>query len=145
MRRNQRLQRPEQFGRVRREGKSWAHPFFVLNAVRNRAGRTRCGFVTSKKLGKAHDRNRAKRRAREAVRLVYEEIAPGYDLVFVLRSAVLDAPFADLQQAVVTMLERAKLWRPHQEHQARKGTPDEQDRVVVDSGLPTLDITIDPA
>jgi ribonuclease P protein component len=112
MRRNQRLQRPEQFGRVRREGKSWAHPFFVLNAVRNRAGRTRCGFVTGKKLGKAHDRNRAKRRAREAVRLVYEEIAPGYDLVFVLRSAVLNAPFVDLQQAVTTMLERAKLWRP---------------------------------
>jgi ribonuclease P protein component len=125
MRRNQRLQRPEQFGRVRREGKSWAHPFFVLNAARNRAGRTRCGFVTGKKLGKAHDRNRAKRRVREAVRLVYEEIAPGYDLVFVLRSAVLDAPFVALQQAVVTMLERAQLWQPHQEHAGCNGTIDD--------------------
>ncbi len=145
MRRNQRLQRPEQFGRVRREGKSWAHPFFVLNAARNRAGRTRCGFVTGKKLGKAHDRNRAKRRTREAVRLVYDHIAPGYDLVFVLRSAVLDAPFVDLQQAVATTLERAKLWRPRPADEGRKGISDDQDRTVVDSGVPTLDITTDTA
>ena len=138
MRRNQRLQRPEQFGRVRREGKSWAHPFFVLNATRNRAGRTRCGFVTGKKLGKAHDRNRAKRRAREAVRLVYDQIAPGYDMVFVLRVAVLDAPFSELQQAVVTMLERAKLWRAAPPPPASEGTSDENDRAVVDPGLPTL-------
>ncbi len=145
MRRNQRLQRPEQFGRVRRAGKSWAHPFFVLNAVRNRTGRTRCGFVTGKKLGKAHDRNRAKRRAREAVRLMYDQITPGYDVVFVLRVAVLDASWSELQQAVVTMLERAKLWRAVPMPPASKGTSDENNCAVVDPGLPTLRVTADTA
>jgi len=110
MRRNQRLRRPDQFGRVRREGKTWAHPLLILNASRNRTGRTRCGFVVSKQLGKAHDRNRAKRRTREAVRLVYDQIPPGYDLVFVVRTPVLVAPFEVLRSAVVALLQRAALW-----------------------------------
>ena len=141
MRRNQRLQRPEQFGRVRRAGKSWAHPFFVLNAARNRAGRTGCGFVTGKKLGKAHDRNRAKRRMREAVRLLYDQITPGYDLVFVLRTNVLDAPFDDLQQALAATLQRAKLWQSSVD----KGASDASDRPFADTAVSTLHITTDTA
>lgn len=110
MRRSQRLQRPEQFQRVRRGGMSWSHPLFVLTGARNRVGRTRCGFVVGKRLGKAHDRNRAKRRLREAVRLVYPHIAPGYDLVFVVRASVLHVPFSELLQALAEVLRRAGLW-----------------------------------
>src|SRR5919202_6187430 len=110
MRRNQRLRRPDQFGRVRRSGKTWAHPRLSLSAMRNRTGRTRCGFVVGKQIGKAHDRNRAKRRTREAVRLVYAQIAPGWDLVFIIRSSVLRAPFAAVLAAVRELLRRAGLW-----------------------------------
>jgi len=81
-----------------------------LNAAKNRAGRTRCGFVVGKKIGKAHDRNRAKRRAREAVRRVYPSILPGYDLVFILRAPVLAAPFDALLDAIQALLARARLW-----------------------------------
>jgi len=110
MRRNQRLRRPEQFGRVRRDGKTWAHPLLSLNAARNRVGRTRCGFVVGKQIGKAHDRNRAKRRAREAVRRAFPNILPGWDLVFVLRAPVLTAQFDALCGAIQTLLVRAGLW-----------------------------------
>ncbi len=112
MRRNQRLRRPEQFGRVRREGKTWTHALFMLNVAKNRTGRTRCGFVVGKRIGKAHDRNRAKRRTREAVRLAYEGIVPGWDLVFVVRTPVLDAPFSELTDAVEELLRRAGVWLP---------------------------------
>jgi len=97
---------------VRREGKTWTHPWLTLNAARNRTGRTRCGFVVGKQLGKAHDRNRAKRRTREAVRLAYAGIAPGWDLVFIIRLPVLDVPFAALERAVHDLLRRAGLWAP---------------------------------
>jgi ribonuclease P protein component len=110
MRRNQRLRRPEQFGRVRRDGKTWSHPLLSLNASRNRVGRTRCGFVVGKQLGKAHDRNRAKRRTREAVRLLYPHVASGWDIVFIVRPAVLQAPFEAILGAVQELLQRAKLW-----------------------------------
>jgi len=110
MRRNQRLRQSEQFSRVRREGKTWSHAWLSLNAARNRAGRTRCGFVVGKQLGKAHDRNRAKRRVREAVRQIYPNIARGWDLVFVVRSSVIDAPFDRLLDVVRGLLQRANLW-----------------------------------
>ena len=84
----------------------------TLNAVRNRTGRTRCGFIVGKQLGKAHDRNRAKRRTREAVRLAYSQIAPGWDIVFIVRPRVLEVPFETLERAVQDLLRRAGLWIP---------------------------------
>lgn len=142
MRRSQRLQRPEQFQRVRRDGKSWSHPLFIMNAARNRVGRTRCGFVVGKQLGKAHDRNRAKRRVREAVRRLYSNIAPGYDLVFVVRTAALHAPFPDLQQAITELLKRAQLWVPPDANDGNQGATDGPvDRTGADSVLPALHLT----
>jgi ribonuclease P protein component len=142
MRRSQRLQRPEQFQRVRRDGKSWSHPLFIMNAARNRVGRTRCGFVVGKQFGKAHDRNRAKRRAREAVRRVYANIAAGYDLVFVVRAPAAHVSFADLQQAITELLTRARLWVPPEATDANQGAADGPvDRTGADSVLPALHLT----
>jgi ribonuclease P protein component len=142
MRRSQRLQRPEQFQRVRRDGKSWAHPLLLLNAAGNRAGRTRCGFVVGKQFGKAHDRNRVKRRVREAVRRQYAQIAPGYDLVFVVRSGASHASFSQLQQAVAELLQRAGLWVPPPSGDNNQGASDGQvDRSGADPILPALHLT----
>lgn len=146
MRRGQRLQRPAQFQRVRRDGKSWSHPLFILNVARNRVEHTRCGFVVGKQLGKAHDRNRAKRRAREAVRRQYAQIAVGYDLVFVIRTAAVDAPFPALQQAVADLLKRARIWIEPSPVAAHQGATDGPvDRTGADSVLPALHITTHPA
>lgn len=142
MRRGQRLQRPEQFQRVRRDGKSWSHPLFIMNVARNRVGHTRCGFVVGKQFGKAHDRNRAKRRMREAVRHQYNHIAPGYDLVFVVRIPTQHAPFVELERGVADLVKRAGLWLtppPAAEHQ---GAPDGPlDRPDADTLLPALHFT----
>ena len=73
---------------------------------------TRCGFVVGKRVGKAVERNRARRRVREAVRLVYDTIVHGRDLVFVLRSPDLATiEFARLQALVEDLLRRANVWR----------------------------------
>src|SRR5215216_3041286 len=105
MKRAYRLRRPDQFQRVRREGRSWGSPLLTLNAAASRRRVSRCGFVVGKRLGKAVDRNRARRRVREAVRLVYDRIAPGWDLVFVARSpALLTVEFAQIQATVEQLL-----------------------------------------
>ena len=110
MKRAYRLRRPDQFRRARREGRSFASPLLSLNVVPGRRRRTRCGFVVGKKIGTAVQRNRAKRRVREAVRLALPSIVPGYDLVFVVRSpAVSSTPFPALQAAVAELLGRAKV------------------------------------
>jgi ribonuclease P protein component len=112
MKRAHRLRRPDQFQRVRREGRSWGSSLLALNAALSRRRVTRCGFVVGKRIGKAVERNRAKRRLREAVRLIYDRIAPGWDVVFVIRSpAVATVEFTHIQEAVEQLLRRAGVWR----------------------------------
>ena len=78
----------------------------------NQLPSTRCGFVTGKKIGGAVERNRAKRRMREAVRIYLPQIAPGYDLVWIARARVNDAAFDEIRQAVEQLLERARVLMP---------------------------------
>lgn len=112
MKRAHRLRRPDQFQRVRREGRSWGSSLLTLNAAFSRRRVTRCGFVVGKRIGKAVERNRARRRVREAVRLIYDRIAPGWDVVFVIRSpAVATVEFTHIQEAVEQLLRRAGAWR----------------------------------
>jgi ribonuclease P protein component len=112
MKRAYRLRRPDQFQRVRRDGRSWGCPLLTLNAASSRRRLSRCGFVVGKRVGKAVERNRARRRVREAVRLIYDRIAPGWDLVFVVRSPdVATVEFSQIQASVEQMLRRAGIWR----------------------------------
>lgn len=59
----------------------------VTYVAKNRLGFNRVGITTSKKIGKAHDRNRARRVIREAYRLLLPRFSQGtgYDIVFVAR------------------------------------------------------------
>ena len=123
MKRAYRLRRPEQFQRVRRIGRSWTSALVTLNAASSNRRGSRCGFVVGKRIGKAVERNRARRRLREAVRLVYDHIAPGWDLVFVVRSpAIATAEFQHVQAIVEQLLRRAGIWRePRPALDAEKG------------------------
>jgi ribonuclease P protein component len=112
MKRAYRLRKPEHFQRVRREGKTVRGSYMLLNIATSRRKTLRFGFVVSKQLGGAVQRNRAKRRVREAVRLVAGSINPGNDLVFVIHSInVTTLAFETLQAEVISLLQRAKVWR----------------------------------
>lgn len=112
MKRTYRLRRPDQFQRVRREGRSWGSPLLTLNAAANRRRMARSGFVVGKRIGNAVERNRIRRRVREAVRLSYDWIAPGWDLVFIARSPSLSTvDFADIRSTIERLLRRAGIWR----------------------------------
>ncbi|NWG19058.1 MAG: ribonuclease P protein component [Chloroflexi bacterium] len=118
MKRAYRLRAPEQYQRVRRDGRSWDVALLALNAAPNRRRVSRCGFVAAKRLGGAVVRNRIRRRMREAVRLMYTAIDPGWDLVFIARAAALaDIDFQQLQAMIQQLLQRAGVWKPAQ-HQA---------------------------
>ena len=86
MQRSFRLTRSEDFKRVRRDGKSYAHPLvvlIVLNSENNdqpRARAVRVGVAAGKSVGTAVYRNRAKRLLREAMRTLLPNIAISYGL-----------------------------------------------------------------
>ncbi len=112
MKRADRLRKPNQFQRVRRDGKSWGSPLLTLNAAGSRRRGTRCGFVVGKRVGNAVARNRARRRVREAVRIAFDQIASGWDLVFIVRSnAAATVEFTQIQSEIEQLLRRAGVWR----------------------------------
>ena len=84
-----------------------ANGFLVLYARRNRTESNRVGITVSKKLGKAHIRNRIRRRLREVYRLNEARFQPGWDIVVVARAKALDAPFQDLTGAYLALAKKA--------------------------------------
>ena len=77
----------KEFRRAYFQGKYKAHPLLVTYRVKNRAGVPRYGITTSKKIGCAVKRNRARRVIRQAyAALLREGVFPGgFDYVFVAR------------------------------------------------------------
>jgi ribonuclease P protein component len=67
----------------------------------------RAGFTATKRIGGAVERNRAKRRLREAARLLLPSLAsPGFDYVFVARGGVTSRPWPRLLDDVKSALIR---------------------------------------
>ena len=88
-----------------------ANGYLVLYARKNRLDHNRVGVTVSKKLGKAHIRNRVRRRFREVYRLNEEAFLPGWDIVIVARSRAIDADFAKLTAAYLQLADKAGLLR----------------------------------
>lgn len=110
MKRKYRLRRNSDFRRVRHVGESNASPILVLAFLRNNLPHSRFGFVVNKQLGKAVQRNKIKRRLREAARLRLSYIQTGYDLVFIARKRAGNAKYAELTQSMEMLLKKAGLW-----------------------------------
>ena len=105
-----RLSRSEDFKRVRRTGKSYAHPLVVLVAQANETkDHLKVGIAAGKTTGTAIHRNRAKRLLREAMRTLMPSIASGWDLILIARPALVNATLADTRSALTNLLTRARL------------------------------------
>jgi ribonuclease P protein component len=61
----------------------------------------RVGLTVGKVIGKAHERNRIKRRMREVVRMHLEELPNGLDLILHPRRSVMTMEFGKLQAEVL--------------------------------------------
>ena len=86
-----------------------ANGYLVLYARKNRLDHNRVGITVSKKLGKAHIRNRVRRRFREVYRLHEEAFLPGWDIVIVARSRAIAADFGKLTEAFLCLAGKAGL------------------------------------
>ena len=117
MKRKYRLRRNSDFLRVRHVGETHASPFLVLAFLRNNLLHSRFGFVVNRRLGKAAPRNKIKRRVREAARLRFSHIKPGFDLVFIARQYARSASYQELADAVEHLLRQAGLWVEPDENQ----------------------------
>ena len=107
--RERRLTDSNAFGQVFRYGRGVSDALLVLKARRLPGEEIRAGVSVSKKLGKAHVRNRVKRRLREALRSYLPAMKPGAHLVVVAKPGAQDAPYAALHASLGDLLKRAGL------------------------------------
>lgn len=104
---------------------------FVLQARRRQDEEAaRVGFTVSKKVGNAVERNRVRRRLKEAVRRSAAiGMRAGHDYVVVGRRAALSAPFwrlaSDLEQALIRIHHKPAV--PERQH-ARPSVPPAKDQ-----------------
>ena len=100
--------RHSDFERVYKSGKRhFAAHMTVFYLARERSDRMRVGFTVGRVLGGAVERNRIKRRMREAVRLS-PACEAAIDVVFNPRKSVLTMPFSELLSEVSRGLKLAE-------------------------------------
>lgn len=83
-----------------------ANSYLVLYARPNHLGINRVGITVSKKLGKAHIRNRVRRRLREAYRLNEMRFCTGWDIVVVARSRCIDCDFDKIVSSYLSLAQK---------------------------------------
>jgi ribonuclease P protein component len=112
-----RLRTAAEFERVRDGGRRWRGRLCVLNAAKQpnsegvNSSLTRIGYITSKKIGKAVKRNRARRLMREAMRHLAGSIVEEWDIVLIAQNhAVTQMPkMQDMRDELTWLLTQARL------------------------------------
>jgi ribonuclease P protein component len=108
--RARRLRKGREFDELYEQGAVVSGPLLVLRYRRNEVGRTRWGFAVGRRVArKAVERNRVRRRLREAARSL--PVAEGYDVVVTARAGAVEARYWELRAALEAALRRAGLLR----------------------------------
>jgi ribonuclease P protein component len=108
--RDLRLRQNRDFARVRQKGERLVLGCLIANWHKLPEGETpKLGVVTSKKIGGAVIRNRARRLLRESFRLHQHEISSPVELVLVARNSIAGKGLADVEKDFLGALRRARL------------------------------------
>ncbi|GAB4495162.1 MAG: hypothetical protein OHK0052_01940 [Anaerolineales bacterium] len=97
------------FKRVRRLGKSYAHPLVVLVAFAIENQPLQVGVVASRAIGNAVQRNRAKRLLRAAIAPHLPHLPANYHLILIARPPILMVKSPQVEHALLGLLRRARL------------------------------------
>ena len=112
MERKDRLNSTLDIQRVRRQGKSIAHPFFVLIYLRDEnVDNAPVGVIASKAVGGAVERNRAKRVLRSAATKLHENMDPHSMILLVARQEILEHETPEIIEILAEQLKKARLYR----------------------------------
>jgi ribonuclease P protein component len=110
--RRSRLAHSRDFARVRQVGERLAQGCLIANWHRLPTGSAaRLGVVTSKKIGGAVVRARARRLLRESFRRHQHALARPVELVLVARNSIAGKKFAAVEKDYLAALKRAGLWK----------------------------------
>lgn len=98
-----------EFRRAYKKGRPFVNAVVVIYILKNKKGVNRVGITTSRKIGGAVERNRARRIIREAYHSFEDKLPKGYDIVFVARTRTCSIKMQSLQRVMGGIFSSAKL------------------------------------
>ncbi|MCR4440569.1 MAG: ribonuclease P protein component [Peptococcaceae bacterium] len=106
-----RLKSKSRIKEVYARGKSLVNPYLVLYYYLKdtKSENVKICFAVSKKLGSAVERNRTKRRMREAIKRLVPVIKKEYNLIFIAREKIKGISFVDVEKNMEKLLKKAGL------------------------------------
>ena len=110
MKKEYRVKKSQDFDNIIRNKQSFANRQFVIYYQENKLDHMRLGISVSKKLGKAHERNRLKRYVRESFK-TRKDFLKNYDIIIIVRPAAKGLSFLEFGSSIDHVLKRSKLYR----------------------------------
>jgi ribonuclease P protein component len=108
-----RLSRVGEFAELKRSGRSFHGQLMVLSVLSaGGEAAARIGFVTSRRVGGAVERNLVRRRLREIVRAARPQLKSGLWLALIARQAAARASFQALRDEWQQLAERSSILTP---------------------------------
>ena len=104
LRRNLRLKQKSRFRAIFAHGKSFSGRYVVIYI---QDGPAKYGFIASKKVGSAVQRNRAKRLMREVIRRHLPELQKEVQLICIARSTLKGVSYVEVEKSMMQTLKKA--------------------------------------
>ena len=109
MEKEYRIKKTSDFDKIIKKKQSFANRQFVMYYQKNNLEHMRLGISVSKKLGKAHKRNKLKRYVRESFKTKKESLA-NYDIIVIVRPMAVDIDFQNFEKSINHILKKVKLY-----------------------------------
>ena len=110
MKKEYRVKKSTEFDRIIKEKKSFANSQFVIYYSKNNENHMRLGISVSKKLGKAHERNKLKRYVRENFNKK-KDLIKSYDIIIIVRQGAVGIDFDQFSNSINHILIKTKLYK----------------------------------
>ena len=109
MQKQYRLTGSRSFDYLYKHGAVYKNSTLVLYVVKSKFATPKVGFSVGKKVGGSVQRNRTKRRLKEAFRREINRVASGHNYVIVARSGSAERSYDELREAMLSLLKQAKM------------------------------------
>jgi ribonuclease P protein component len=102
-----RILRRSEFRHVYEKGRKFRASFFNAFVMENGSGEPRLGITTTRKMGNAVTRNRARRLLREVFRKNKRFVPNGIDIVVNAKESIIEVAYREIESDFISFLKRA--------------------------------------